>query len=149
MSLLPGYRRRFFARLWQTPFLGEVVMATTTRAGFRIPIQRGNPRRLPTEFVDSMFDCFDAGTKRAVLRLYRATNNPTELADSHSGLRQLFLAGSRDLGPRTISRRSYGKSGQGCGSRSRRPLAPRRRSRAGRRARPALLAQGGVKAPLA
>jgi pimeloyl-ACP methyl ester carboxylesterase len=78
-GLLPGYRWHFFARLWQTPLIGEAVMATTTRAGFRILIQRGNPRGLPREFVDSMFDCFDAGTKRAVLRLYRATSNPTEL----------------------------------------------------------------------
>jgi pimeloyl-ACP methyl ester carboxylesterase len=80
-GVLPGYRWHFFARLWQTPLIGEAVMATTTRAGFRILIQRGNPRGLPVEFVDSMFDSFDAGTKRAVLRLYRATRNPAELAE--------------------------------------------------------------------
>jgi pimeloyl-ACP methyl ester carboxylesterase len=43
----------------------------------------GQSARLPKEFVDSMFDCFDAGTKRAVLRLYRATDNPSDLADEY------------------------------------------------------------------
>ena len=81
VGALPGYRWHLFARLWQAPVVGEVLMATTTRAGFRILIQRGNPRPLPREFVDSMYDSFDAGTKRAVLRLYRATRNPAELAD--------------------------------------------------------------------
>jgi len=28
-----------------------------------------------------MFDHFDSGTKRAVLRLYRSTNNPAEMAE--------------------------------------------------------------------
>lgn len=81
-GVLPGYRWHLFARLWQTPLVGEALMATTTRAGFRLLIRRGNPRGLPKEFVDSIVDCFDAGTKRAVLRLYRATSNLTELADS-------------------------------------------------------------------
>ncbi len=80
-GVLPGYKWHFFARLWRTPLIGEAVMATTTRAGFRLLIRRGNPRGLPREFVDSMFDCFDAGTKRAVLRLYRATGNPADLAE--------------------------------------------------------------------
>jgi pimeloyl-ACP methyl ester carboxylesterase len=79
-GVLPGYRWHFFARLWQTPVIGEIVMATTSRAGFRVLIQRGCPRGLPEDFVDSMYDCLDAGTKRAVLRLYRATNNPADLA---------------------------------------------------------------------
>jgi pimeloyl-ACP methyl ester carboxylesterase len=82
-GVLPSYRWHLFARLWRTPLVGEALMATTTRAGFRLLIQRGNPRGLPKEFVDSMFDCFDAGTKSAVLRLYRATDNPSDLADKY------------------------------------------------------------------
>jgi pimeloyl-ACP methyl ester carboxylesterase len=80
-GLLPGYRWHLFARLWRTPIVGEAFMATTTRAGFHIMIQRGNPRGLPKPFVDAMFDCLDSGTKRAVLRLYRATSNPGEMSD--------------------------------------------------------------------
>ena len=81
---LPGYRWHLFARLWRSPLVGEaLLMATTTRAGFRLLVRRGNPRGLPKEFVDSVFDCFDAGTKRAVLGLYRATDNPSDLADKY------------------------------------------------------------------
>ena len=81
-GVLPGYRWHLFARLWRTPIIGEAVMATTTRAGFHIMIKRGNRRGLPKAFVDAMFDHLDAGTKRAVLRLYRATNDPGDLAES-------------------------------------------------------------------
>jgi len=57
-------------------------MASTTRLGFHLLLKHGNPRGLPKSFVDGMFEHFDAGTKRAVLRLYRATSNPGELAEN-------------------------------------------------------------------
>jgi pimeloyl-ACP methyl ester carboxylesterase len=47
-------------------------MATTTPAGFRALLRRGNPRGLPRAFVDRMYDDFDRGTRRAVLDLYRS-----------------------------------------------------------------------------
>jgi len=75
IGILRDYRWHFAARLWRLPLIGELVMATTTRFGFRKLINIGNPRGLPPEFVDSMYDTMDAGTKRAVLKLYRATNN--------------------------------------------------------------------------
>ena len=34
--------------------------------------RRGNPRGLPRQFADRMYDDFDRDTRRAVLRLYRA-----------------------------------------------------------------------------
>jgi pimeloyl-ACP methyl ester carboxylesterase len=80
-GVLPGYRWHLFARLWRTPVIGEAVMATMTRSGFHILIKRGNPHGLPKAFVDAMYDCLDPETKRAVLRLYRATSNPGELAE--------------------------------------------------------------------
>ena len=83
---LPGYRWHLFARLWRTPVIGEAVMATTTRSGFHILIKRGNPHGLPKAFVDAMYDCLDPGTKRAVLRLYRATSNPGALAEKSGAL---------------------------------------------------------------
>jgi pimeloyl-ACP methyl ester carboxylesterase len=63
------------ARLWRTPRLGELIMAITTRFGFRLLLGLGNPRGLPPEFVERMYRDFDAGTRRAVLKLYRATSD--------------------------------------------------------------------------
>lgn len=67
------YRWHYLARIWRTPVLGELFMAATTRAGFHLSLKHGNPRGLPNEFVDRMYDDFDRATRRAVLRLYRAT----------------------------------------------------------------------------
>jgi pimeloyl-ACP methyl ester carboxylesterase/2-polyprenyl-6-methoxyphenol hydroxylase-like FAD-dependent oxidoreductase len=69
---LPGYRWHALARLWRTPVLGELFMATTTRPGFRLLLRRGNRPPLPRPFVDRMYDDFDRETRAAVLRLYRS-----------------------------------------------------------------------------
>jgi pimeloyl-ACP methyl ester carboxylesterase len=71
-GVLPGYRWHALARVWRTPLLGELFMATTTRAGFRLLLRRGNRRGLPRAFVDRMYDDFDGHTRRAVLELYRS-----------------------------------------------------------------------------
>jgi pimeloyl-ACP methyl ester carboxylesterase len=84
-GVLPDYHWHYLARIWRTPFLGEAFMASTTRFGFHALLKHGNPRGLPKNFVDGMFDHFDAGTKRAVLKLYRATNEPAEMAEKFGG----------------------------------------------------------------
>jgi pimeloyl-ACP methyl ester carboxylesterase len=71
-GVLPGYRWHALARIWRTPLLGELFMATTTRPGWRLLLRRGNPRVLPPAFVDRMYDDFDRHTRRAVLELYRS-----------------------------------------------------------------------------
>ncbi|WP_328499715.1 alpha/beta hydrolase [Streptomyces sp. NBC_00457] len=73
-GVLFGYRWHALARIWRTPVLGELFMATATRPTFRALLRRGNPRGLPREFMDRMYDDFDRRTRRAVLRLYRATD---------------------------------------------------------------------------
>jgi pimeloyl-ACP methyl ester carboxylesterase len=70
-GVLLDYRWHYLALIWQTPWLGELFMATTTRAGMRLLLRYGNPRGLPVEYVDQAFDNFDAATRRAVLRLCR------------------------------------------------------------------------------
>lgn len=72
-GVLRGYQWHYMARIWRTPLLGELSMALMTRASFGLAMKHGNPRGLPTEFVDRMYGDLDAGTKRAVLKLYRAT----------------------------------------------------------------------------
>ncbi len=73
IGALPGYRWHALARLWRTPALGEASMALATRWGLHALLKIGNPRGLPRAFIDGMYDYYDAGTRRAVLRLYRAT----------------------------------------------------------------------------
>lgn len=72
-GVLREYHWHYMALIWRTPILGELSMALSTRRGFHMLLKHGNPRGLPPAFVDRMFDEFDAGTRRAVLKLYRAT----------------------------------------------------------------------------
>ncbi len=81
IGILPGYRWHYLARIWRTPFLGELFFATTTRTAFGLSLKHGNPRGLPKAMVDRMYRDLDWGTKRAVLRLYRTANNPAQMAD--------------------------------------------------------------------
>jgi pimeloyl-ACP methyl ester carboxylesterase len=75
IGILPGYRWHRLARIWRTPVLGEVFQATATRPAFRTLINRSEPR-LPRPFVERMYDHYDRRTRRAVLKLYRATDEP-------------------------------------------------------------------------
>ena len=81
-GLLPGYRWHPMARLWRTPVLGEVFQAITTRRAFRFAQNRIEPRGLPREFVETMFDHYDRRTRAAVLKLYRATGDPGGMSEA-------------------------------------------------------------------
>jgi pimeloyl-ACP methyl ester carboxylesterase len=76
IGILPGYKWHRLARIWRTPVLGEIFQATATRTAFRTLINRDEPRGLPRPFIDRMYDQFDRRTRRAVLKLYRATDEP-------------------------------------------------------------------------
>jgi pimeloyl-ACP methyl ester carboxylesterase len=78
-GIAPGYRWHRLARIWRTPVLGEIFQATATRGGFRMMLNRSEPRGLPREFIDQMYDHFDRRTRRAVLKLYRDTDDPGEM----------------------------------------------------------------------
>ncbi|MDW5593707.1 alpha/beta hydrolase [Conexibacter stalactiti] len=75
-GVLPGYRWHALARIWRTPVLGELFQYTATRPAFRMIVNRSEPRGLPREFLDGMYDHYDRRTRRAVLKLYRATGDP-------------------------------------------------------------------------
>lgn len=77
-GILPGYRWHRLARIWRTPGLGELFQATATRGAFRFLVDRDEPRGLPRDFLDRMYDHYDRRTRRAVLKLYRATDDPGE-----------------------------------------------------------------------
>jgi pimeloyl-ACP methyl ester carboxylesterase len=85
-GVLKGYKWHLMARIWRTPILGELQQALTTRAGFGWVIRWGCPRGLPDDFVNRMYDDLDSGTKRAILKLYRATPDTGPAADVMSGM---------------------------------------------------------------
>ena len=80
-GLMLNYRWHLMARIWRTPVLGELQQMLTTRRGFRWALNVGQRKPLPREFVDRMYDDLDAGTKRAILKLYRATSDVAQRSD--------------------------------------------------------------------
>ena len=80
-GILSGYRWHRFARIWRTPVLGELFLATGTRGAFHVLAGRENAR-LSREQLDRIYDAFRPwATKRAILKLYRAT--PEKLLGAH------------------------------------------------------------------
>jgi len=73
-GVFSGVRWHRFAKVWRTPIVGELFQAATTRAGLRMFLNRANPKPLPDEFIDRIYEDSDPGMKRAVLKLYRATD---------------------------------------------------------------------------
>jgi pimeloyl-ACP methyl ester carboxylesterase len=78
VPLFPGYRWHWVARLWRTRGVGELVNLTWNRRGFAtgMRLAKGDRGRWPAQFIDSMYDRYDSGTKRAVLELYRSADYP-------------------------------------------------------------------------
>lgn len=101
-GVLPGYRWHRLARVWRTPVVGELVQAMSTRRAFRWLVSRSEPRGLPRSFLDRMYDQYDRRTRRAVLELYRATDDPGAAATEFTalmaprGIPALVVWGERD-----------------------------------------------------
>ena len=87
-GVLLNYSWHALAKIWRTPLVGELFMATATRPAFRMLMKIGNPRGLPPDFVDRMYDDFDTPTRKAVLKLYRASP-PSAMEQLSAGLRAL------------------------------------------------------------
>jgi pimeloyl-ACP methyl ester carboxylesterase len=79
-GILPGYRWHKLARIWRTPVVGELFQASATRGAFRLLLNRNEPRGLPRDFVEAMYDHYDRRTRKAVLALYRDTDDPGSAA---------------------------------------------------------------------
>ena len=84
-GLMPGYRWHWMARIWRTPVVGEIFQATATRRAFRLLLNRFEPRGLPRDFVERMYNQFGPRTRRAVLKLYRATPDPGGMSENLIG----------------------------------------------------------------
>lgn len=90
VPLLPGYRWHWLARIWRRRGPGELFNATNTRAATALALRqaRSGYRPMPPEFVDMIWERWDAGTARAILGLYRSAD-PHILAAYGSRLGQL------------------------------------------------------------
>ncbi len=90
VPLLPGYEWHRAARIWRRPLLGELAMGATTRWALRRASREANvtPGPMPDAWQRSVWDHFDQGTQRAILRLYRSAD-PDVLARAGERLASL------------------------------------------------------------
>jgi pimeloyl-ACP methyl ester carboxylesterase len=73
VPLLPGYHWHTVARAWRTPLIGELTMGLTFAWNLRRSLRAGLPgEQVPQDFFDSIWNHFDHGTQRAILKLYRS-----------------------------------------------------------------------------
>jgi pimeloyl-ACP methyl ester carboxylesterase len=66
-----AYRWHFWARVWRTPWLGELSMGLMGRWLFHFEVGRGS-RKLSKEHIEELWQEIDGAKKRRVLALYRA-----------------------------------------------------------------------------
>lgn len=73
LPLLPGYRYSGIPRVWRWPIAGEFSMGLTTKSLLRRATRAGRPgdQELPEAMLDEVWENFDHGTQRAILKLYR------------------------------------------------------------------------------
>jgi pimeloyl-ACP methyl ester carboxylesterase len=92
VPLLDGFRWHRVARIWRNPVLGELAMGSTTRWILGRALRRGstNPNAWPDERISTIYEHFDQGTQRAILRLYRSAPE-ARLADAGAGLNSLKM----------------------------------------------------------
>jgi pimeloyl-ACP methyl ester carboxylesterase len=88
VPFLPGYKWHRMAKIWRTPFLGELAMGFTSKRTLRWISRESNatPGPLPQELIEQSMSHFDLGTQRAILALYRsAPANVLEAAGKDLG----------------------------------------------------------------
>ena len=69
------YRWHRWARVWQTPVLGELAFMSANRFIVKTGLNADNPKPLPDEFIDRIYSHMDGGQARAVLKLYRSARD--------------------------------------------------------------------------
>jgi pimeloyl-ACP methyl ester carboxylesterase len=73
VPLLPGFSWQGPARLWRRSVIGELVMGSTSRRQLRKQLRKGSAS-WTDERLDAVWEQFDQGTQRALLRLHRAAD---------------------------------------------------------------------------
>lgn len=75
-GILRGYTWHKFAKIWQTPILGELFQLPSSAKMLWRALNADNPKPLPFEFAQRITSYADWPHKRAVLKLYRASRDP-------------------------------------------------------------------------
>jgi pimeloyl-ACP methyl ester carboxylesterase len=90
LPLLDGFRWPRVGRVWRRPILGELVMGSTNRWLLARELRRGCVRSdaWPAERLSAVWQQFDQGTQRAILRLHRDADE-RRLAAAGAGLARL------------------------------------------------------------
>jgi len=90
VPLLDRFRWRRPVRLLRLPLLGELAMGSTTRSMLARVLRSGvsSPDAWTDERLSGVWDQFDQGTQRAILRLYRAAGEQ-RLAELGASVEQL------------------------------------------------------------
>lgn len=102
LPLLDGFQWPALVRRWRAPGLGELLMGSVNKRLLARALRAGTtgPSAWPAERVNRVWEQFDQGTQRAILRLHRSTD-PQGLARAGAELGQLqapalVLWGERD-----------------------------------------------------
>jgi pimeloyl-ACP methyl ester carboxylesterase len=101
----PTFEWHGLARIWQTPWLGEIFMAVGSTARFR---QQLISAGMPRDIAEHEAPRIDRNMKKAILRLYRSAKRPADWAHDFSSIapRGLVLWGSDDpFVPRKVAQR--------------------------------------------
>ncbi len=88
IPLFEGFSWPRPVRLCRRPGLGELLMGATTRAMLRRILEQGGP--WPESRIESIWEQFDQGTQRAILRLYRDADE-RRLTEAGAGLGTLHV----------------------------------------------------------
>jgi pimeloyl-ACP methyl ester carboxylesterase len=90
LPLLDGFAYNRLGRIWRTAVVGELVMGSITRWMLARGLRRGcvDPSAWPDARLAAVWEQFDQGTQRAILRLHRSAG-PEQLAAAGAELERL------------------------------------------------------------
>lgn len=76
VPLLPGFSWHGPARMWRRPLIGELAMGATSRRALKRALRKAavRPDAWSPARLDAIWEQFDQGTQRALLRLHRAAD---------------------------------------------------------------------------
>jgi pimeloyl-ACP methyl ester carboxylesterase len=91
-GIMEGYRWHKFAKIWQTPILGELFQLVGTAGMFKRAVDQDNPIPMPREHTERVMSYADWAHKRAVLKLYRSARDlSTQLTSLQTELQKLVV----------------------------------------------------------
>ena len=139
VPLLPGYEWHTLARQWRRPLVGEMAMGFTFKFVARRLLRLPDGSDFPAAELDDIWDHFDHGTQRAILRLYRSAPParwpPRAPIWPSCAARRWWSGATGPVPARALRPRVRRRAGRPRASRGRgrgRPLAVDRAARSGR-----------------